>query len=133
MAELSCLIDANFYINDGNKKEKIIAKEVQSISSKINICEDTDLEDLVNLISQSDLVIGADTGPTHMAWALNIPSITLYGSTPGYRNSFITEINKIIESNSNVDPLKINHKDFSIKEINANEIATIAKEILGLT
>ena len=31
-------------------------------------------------------------------WALNIPSITLFGSTPGYRNTVITDVNKIIES-----------------------------------
>ena len=53
-------------------------------------------------------MIGSDTGPTHMAWALNIPSITLFGPTPGYRNTYVTNINKIIESNSEVNPSKIN-------------------------
>jgi heptosyltransferase-1 len=72
---------------------------------------------LAFLISQLDLVIGPDTGPTHIAWALNIPSITLYGPTPGYRNTFETEFNKIIESDSNVNPNKIDKNDYSIKNI----------------
>ena len=56
---------------------------------------------LISLFTQVDLVIGSDTGPTHMAWALNIPSITLFGPTPGYRNTYITSINKIIECDIN--------------------------------
>ena len=78
-----------------------------------------------------DLVIGPDSGPTHMAWALNIPSITLYGSTPGYRNSLSTRINKIIESESKVNPYKIDRTDFSIGDIKVNEIIDSVDELLG--
>jgi len=78
------------------------------------------------------MVIGADTGPTHMAWALNIPSITIFGNTPEYRNSYITPINKVVKSNSKVDPLKLNHNDFSIKEIQPKEIIKVIQTIKGL-
>ena len=77
-----------------------------------------------------DLVIGSDTGPTHIAWALNIPSIALFGSTPGNRNTYITQINKIIESNSKVDPYKINKKDCSIRDIDVQEILNNARRLL---
>jgi heptosyltransferase-1 len=63
-----------------------------------------------------DMVIGGDTGPVHMAWALNIPSITLFGSTPCYRNACLTKINHVINSNSSVNPNKIDKNDFSIKD-----------------
>ncbi len=72
------------------------------------------------------MVIGGDTGPTHMAWALNIPSITIFGNTPEYRNTYITDINKVVKSNSKVDALKLDYNDFSIREISAKEIATLA-------
>jgi heptosyltransferase-1 len=65
-----------------------------------------------------------------MAWALNIPSITLFGSTPGYRNTYITDINRVIESESEVDPYKINKNDHSIKTIKVNDIVKITKELL---
>ena len=73
-----------------------------------------------------------DTGPTHIAWALNIPSITLYGPTPGYRNTFETEFNKIIESDSNVNPNKIDKNNYSIRNIKVENIVFIAKELLFL-
>ena len=75
-------------------------------------------------------MIGSDTGPTHMAWALNIPSITLFGPTPGYRNTYITNINKIIESKSKVNPSKINKNDYSINDINVGDIVKLAKKLL---
>jgi heptosyltransferase-1 len=79
---------------------------------------------------QTDLVIGGDTGPTHIAWALNIPSITLFGSTPGYRNTYATSINQILESKSKVDSYKIDKNDFSIKTIKVNDIVKMAKELI---
>jgi len=67
-----------------------------------------------------------------MAWALNIPSITLFGPTPGYRNSYLTPINRIIESDSIVNPFRINQKDYSIKTIDVNEIVKISQLLLEL-
>ena len=46
-----------------------------------------DLNSLKALIANSDLTIGNDTGPTHIAWAQNIPSITLFGPTVDERRN----------------------------------------------
>jgi heptosyltransferase-1 len=129
-AELTTMLDANFLIIWGNQEEKIIADEIKVLSPNVNICEKLSIDSLISLIKQVDLVIGSDTGPTHMAWALNIPSITLFGPTPGYRNTYITNINTIIESDSKVNPLKINKKDYSIKDINTRDIVKISEKLL---
>ena len=129
-SELTTLIDANFLISWGTQREKIIAEEIKIISPDVKICHELSVECLISLISQVDLVIGSDTGPTHMAWALNVPSVTLYGSTPGYRNSFVTDINKIIESDSIVNPFKIDKEDYSINDIKPTEICKTAIKLL---
>ena len=95
--------------------------------------EELSLDGLISLISQVDLVIGPDTGTTHMAWALNIPSITLFGPTPGYRNTYVTSVNKIIESNSEVDPNKIDKSDYSINNIKVNDISKLAQKLLEVS
>ena len=76
------------------------------------------------------MVIGGDTGPTHMGWALNIPSITIFGNTPEYRNTYITNINKVIKSDSKVDALKLDYNDYSINEIDVDEIANLYCDIM---
>lgn len=131
-AKLAHLLDANYHILWGNRDEELLAKEIKKSASHVNICPKLSIEKLAFLISQLDLVIGPDTGPTHIAWALNIPSITLFGSTPGYRNIFETDINKKIESHSNVNPNKIDKNDYSIKDIDVETIVTEAKELLIL-
>ena len=66
-----------------------------------------------------------------MAWALNIPSIILFGPTPGGRNAYETKINKIIESESYVNPYKIDKTDYSIKNISTTEIVKISNSLLN--
>jgi len=128
--ELTQIFDANYIIIWGNSKEKELAQKIQIASPNVNISDKLSLCDLIMLVTHIDLVIGPDTGPTHVAWALNVPSITLFGPTPGYRNTYKTSINKIIESNSSVNPLKINLSDDSIKNIEVSEIVKLSKFLL---
>ena len=121
---------ANFIVFWGNQSEKNMAEQIQKISPVVHVADKLTLDGLKGFIAQLDLIIGGDTGPTHMAWALNIPSITLFGSTPGYRNTYITNINQILESNSKVNPAKINKSDFSISEIEVNKVVLKARELL---
>ena len=132
-AQLTTQIDANFLIIWGNETEKVIAEEIKDLSPNIHTIDKLSLDGLISLIAQVDLVIGSDTGPTHMAWALNIPSITLFGPTPGYRNTYITNINKTIESESVVNPSKINKSDDSIKNITVSDISKLAQELLEIS
>jgi len=129
--ELINLLDANYLVIWGNEEEKCLADKIKILAPKVNICEKLSIKDLISLISQVDLVVGPDTGPTHMAWALDRPSLTLFGSTPGYRNAFTTKINRIIDSKSDVNPYKIDKNDNSIRDIDVNEILQIAQDLLN--
>ena len=131
--ELTKNIEANFLIIWGSEKEKAMADEIKYLSPQINVLEKLSLDSLISLISQVDLVIGPDTGTTHIAWASNIPSITLFGPTPGYRNTYITNINKTIESESNVNPRKIDKNDYSIKNIKVSNISKLAQKLLEIS
>ncbi len=129
-AELTNLLDANYIIVWGNNEENLLAHKIKNLAPHVNICDKLSLSNLVSLITQSDLIIGADTGPTHMGWALNVPSITLFGPTPGYRNTCITKINKIIETNSKVNPFKIDKKDNSLNDLDFKKIVLLSKNLL---
>jgi len=131
IAIFSQMLDANFIIIWGNKNEKMLANKILALSPKVHIANKLSLDALVCLVSEADLVIGGDTGPTHFAWALNVPSIILFGSTPGYRNTLVTVKNKIIESKSKVNPLKINKDDKSIQDIKVEDILQLSKTLLA--
>jgi heptosyltransferase-1 len=100
-------------------------------SSFIHVLPALKLNDLKALLSQVDLVIGNDTGPTHMAWGLNTPSITLFGCTPISR-VYQTPINQVLKSPSIVNPRKLNKRDDSIKMIKSSDIIQLTKSLLPL-
>lgn len=109
--------------------EKLSAQYVHNNASNITLCKKMSLDNLKEKINQTKLVIGGDTGPTHMAWGLNKASITIFGNTPEYRNTYRTDINKIIKSDSEVNPYKLDKNDFSITEIDSSRIVEIAKSL----
>lgn len=118
------------YIIWGNEKEKSAAEWICQQSSYATLAPALKLNELVSFISHMDLLIGNDTGPTHMAWAQNIPSITLLGPT-NERMIYETPINVSIKSPSKVNILKIDKNDFSIREIPFEDIVKKAKELLN--
>jgi len=112
--------------------EKKMATQLVSLTNRAKLSESLDISELKSLVTNSSIVIGGDTGPTHLAWAMNVPSITIFGPTPIERNFFQTKINYGIKSNSQVNAYKINKNDFSIRDINSDEICLLAKRILKL-
>jgi len=113
----------------GTQEEKQRAQWICEHSTYASLAPKLSLSELISFISSMDLLIGNDTGPTHLAWAQNIPSITLLGPTTT-RMIYETPINIGIKSPSKVNILKIDKKDFSIKEIPAEKIIQKAKELL---
>ncbi len=112
-----------------SEAERDKARWLAGRSSYITMLPKLDLNSLKAVIARADLLIGNDTGPTHMAWALNRPSITLFGPTPVSR-VYQTAINKAVKSSSTVNPFKLNRNDFSIRDIDANLIIEKAIELL---
>ncbi|MEJ8599271.1 lipopolysaccharide heptosyltransferase I [Helicobacter pylori] len=85
------------------------------------------LNEVKALLFKMDLIIGGDTGITHLAWALQKPSITLYGNTPMERFRLESPINVSLTGNSNANYHK---KDFSIQNIEPKNIKECVLNIL---
>ncbi len=113
----------------GDSDEQQMAHSIASLCSNASHYKTASLQDLVAIITHAKLVIGGDTGPTHLAWAQNTPSITLYGPTTP-RMMFETSVNLAIESSSTVDILHIDKNDMSIIDIEPKDIIEKAKQLL---
>jgi heptosyltransferase I len=129
-AEIANKINGNFFVVWGCESERLVAEKIKLLSPQVNVVNRLTFNELKSFISRASLVIGGDTGPVHMAWALGVASITIFGPTPGYRNTYLTNINHIIESKSQVDPYKINKKDLSIRDIDPNDVVKMAVKLI---
>jgi len=128
-AKLVDMLEEKTLIVWGNSEEHETATWIAKNSKYATVAPKGNLDDLKSTISRSKAVIGGDTGPTHIAWGLNIPSVTIFGNTPEYRNTYITDINKVVKSSSKVNPLKLDYSDFSINEIEPQEIYSLVNSI----
>lgn len=113
----------------GSDAERQDAEWIAQHTPNAYVAPKMTLSELLNCIGHCVLTIGNDTGPTHMAWAMNRPSITLFGPT-NERMIFPTPINIGIKSPSEVNILKINRHDFSIQNISPSLVIQKAKELL---
>jgi heptosyltransferase-1 len=127
--KIALALQQNCLVIWGNEQEREKADWMSAQSGNIQVMPRLDLNSLKALIARADLLIGNDTGPTHMAWALNRPSITIFGPTP-IRMAYQTGINKVVKSASIVNPFKLNRQDDSIKDIDENEVIELAKTLL---
>ena len=124
-------IKLNFYVPYSNDEELEKARLLKKSCINVKILPKMSLVELSNTIAHCDLVIGNDTGPTHMAWAHNVASITIFGPT-NERMIFKTSKNIAINSNSKVDIMAIDKNDFTIQDIDPKLIYTQAKQLLGV-
>jgi len=124
-------LDANILIPFGNADELQDANFIASRCDNVEVLPKIDLNELKAIISNAKLLIGNDTGPSYIAWANNIPSIILFGPTPPTR-IYETKISKVLKSTSHVNHYKLDKNDFSISQIQEEEIIKIAKELLDV-
>ena len=69
-------------ILNGAKEDKDFLQPLNKIKNSVNYIGELKLEDSCGIISQADIMISGDSGPLHIATALGVKSIGLYGSMP---------------------------------------------------
>ncbi len=69
-------------ILNGAKEDKDLLAPLNIINNSVNLIGELPLIDSVGVISLADYMISGDSGPLHIATALNVKSVGLYGSMP---------------------------------------------------
>ncbi len=129
LVEVANRLKADISIPYADEIERGSAEFIASKCKNVTILPKMGIDELKAIISSANLLIGNDTGPSYIAWANNIPSITLFGPTPPTR-IYETEINKLLKSPSPVDPYRLDKDDFSISQIEVEKIVDIAATLL---
>lgn len=118
------------YLCYGSESEKARAETIISGTSA-KLLEKLSIKDMIDFIASCDLVIGNDSGLTHLAWAVNRPSITLFGNRPSHRNAYVTDKNLVVDMGKEIDARSIDKNDFCIREIYPETVANFAKRLLN--
>ena len=83
----------------GSKNEQTLGKEIQTLTD--NACIDltgrTSLLDAVDLLSLTNMVVTNDSGLMHIAAAVNVPIVAVYGSSSPHYTPPLTNKAKILQ------------------------------------
>ena len=122
-------LEQNSLILWSSPEEYERAKWIAAQSVHARVLPKMSLNDVKALIAQCDVILGNDTGPCHMAWALNKPSVTILGCTSITRIP-VNARNLAVTSNTCVNPSKIDKNDLSIQEIAPFDIVQSVNKLL---
>jgi len=125
---IDLLEEYNVLLVAGSAEERENAAKI-SQRSDATLLPELSLNELKYAIERCDLLVGGDTGPSHMAWALNKPSVILFGSTPKSM-MMETRINKAVTSGADVHPCRFDKNDRSISTIAPQEIKNQIQRIM---
>jgi len=90
---IGLLVDKYHIVLIGGKDDKIVSQKIlpsldnQKKSKILNYTGLTSIDELCNLIASFDLLVTGDSGPMHIAAALKIPSIAIFGPTNFHETS----------------------------------------------
>jgi heptosyltransferase I len=87
---------------------------------------------MISLVRRASLVIGGDTGPLHLAAALERPVVGLYGPTDPARNGpYGTEARVLRHSSSGTDHSRHQKAEDGLMQIATDDVVEAALELLG--
>lgn len=115
---------------DGEKTNDIVRHAKNDL---IDIAGKTSLREVIALIAGCDLFISNDSGLMHLAGALDVPLVAIFGSTNPVTTSPVGEKSVIIYKNVSCGPClkKVCPTDFKCMDmISAEEVYDTAKRIL---
>jgi heptosyltransferase-1 len=118
-------------INFGPGEEKL-AEAATDASNGSAETMSFSIGELIALTRRARLFIGGDTGPMHLAAALKVPVVAIFGPTDPTRNGpFATRSIVLRSSTSSTSLSHRSEPDPGILEISAQAVSSAALELLG--
>jgi len=121
---------ANVLVNYGPAEEQL-ARDVQESSGGAAQPITCSIAELIALTRRASLFIGGDTGPMHLAAALSVPVVAIFGPTDPARNGPHSE--KSIVLRNSASPTSLSHTsepDPGLLQIMPDEVLAAARKLL---
>jgi heptosyltransferase-1 len=119
------------FINAGPGEEELAsrARLASDDSAQVMSCS---ISELIALTRRARLFIGGDTGPLHLAAALHVPVVAIYGPTDPARNGPYDTKNVVLRNPASRSSLShTSDPDPGLLHIRVEEVVSAARTLLG--
>jgi len=114
--------------------EELLARAVEGASGGTARVLNASLAQLIAFTRRARLFIGGDTGPTHLAAALGVPVVAIFGPTSPARNGpFATRSVVLRSPSSPTSHARRAEPDRGLLEISADQVTSAARQLLGVS
>jgi len=121
----------NSLVNFGPGEEEL-ARKVEVASHGVAQPVFCSLTQLIALTRRAKLFIGGDTGPLHLAAALNVPVVGIYGPTNPVRNGPFGTRSIVLRSPSSITSHQRHPEtEGGLLEITSDQVVDAARKLLG--
>ena len=111
--------------------EETLARAVEAASGGAAEAMPCSLTELIALTRRARLFIGGDTGPMHLAAALSVPVVGIFGPTNPARNGPFGTCNVVLRSpTSQTDHSRHAEPEQGLLEISSEEVLAAARKLL---
>ena len=119
------------FVNHGPGEEEL-ASSLETASQGAARKIACSISELIALTRRARLFVGGDTGPLHLAAALNIPVVAIFGPTNPARNGPFRAKSIVLRSaNSVTDHSRYGDPELGLLEIKASEVVAAARTLLN--
>jgi heptosyltransferase-1 len=126
-------------LTTGSKSEQKVTTAVKAAATTpvIDLAGQTSLPELIALLRNARLVVSNDSGPGHIAGALGVPLVMLFGPTNPARLCAYRRPETVVTADPNFDPLEIDNfeprhdiRNISIDDVHKKVIEQLQIESL---
>lgn len=117
-------------INFGPGEEKLV-QEVETLSAGTAKGVSSSITQLIAMTRRARLFIGGDTGPLHLACALKVPVVAIFGPTDPARNGPFGTVNVVLRSPESVtDHHRSAEPEGGMLNITSEQVISAARSLL---
>jgi lipopolysaccharide heptosyltransferase I len=120
-------------LNAGPGEEQLVHR-IEQQSQGTAVIVNCSITELIALTRRASLFIGGDTGPMHLAAALQVPVVAIFGPTDPARNGPFGTASKVLRSAlSTTSYSHRRERDAGLLEIQVDEVLAAARDLLRRT
>jgi heptosyltransferase-2 len=118
----------------GSAAERALGEEIASLlQTPVRLlCGETTLAELVGVLSRLKLLLTNDSGPMHLAAALGVPLVAVFGSTNWRETAPVSPFARVVREDTSCAPCLLRECPIDHRCMTRIGVDRVAEEALGL-